>query len=204
MVYLLSDNFEKTFRLDFVDCAGSDWYDVYANSQGEDYLPPSTPLIACMAVERYAPGEPPAAMGAAYAFFCNDAVRDIIEDLEPYVHDFVPMDLRYGVENEYDVYQYYVVRPQHFINALDVEESDVEWRRILTGDLYWKKKPNVPLRLIEPLVDGKHLWRAAHNFSYTLISNEVYYEIHKQRLVTCWKFEKQFLSDGEIAATLEI
>ena len=204
MVYLLSDNFERTFDLEFLDGAGSDWYDIYASSQGSDYQPPSAPLIANMAVERYAPDEPPAAMGAAYAFFCNDTVRDIIEDLEPDVHDFVPMDLRYGAEDECVIFQYYVVRPQQFIDALDVEESDVDWRRVLTGDQYWKKKPNVPLRLIAQLIEDKHLWRAAHNFSYTLISTEIYYEIHKQRLVTCWKFEKQLLSDATVSATLEI
>ena len=36
-------------------------------------------------------------------------------------------------------YPYYVVRPQLFIDALDVTQSDVDWCRILTGDQYWRK-----------------------------------------------------------------
>lgn len=204
MVYLISDCYERPFSLEFNDPLGNDWYHIDACSLAADYRSPMVPLTAAMAVEDYAPDEPPAVIGAAYAFFCNDVFREIIEVLEPNVHDFVPMKLRYGHDDDAIDYPFYVVRPQLFIDALDVTQSDVDWCRILTGDHYWRKKFNVPLRLAAPLLAGKHLWRTAANFGYTLISNAVYREIHRQKLVTCWAFEKQVLTDAEAAPALQV
>ena len=204
MVYLISDSYERTFDLEFADHVGSDWYHIDACCQEPDYRPPQVPLIATMAIEDYAPDEPPAVIGAAYAFFCNDGFREVIEVLEPDVHDFVPMTLRYGHDDDAVEYPYYVVRPQLFVDALDVTQSDVDWCRFLTGDQYWRKKLNVPLRLAAPLLTGKHLWRTTANFGYTLISNAVHREIHRQKLLTCWAFEKQILTDGEATIALQI
>ena len=204
MVYLISDCYERPFNLEFTDPISSDWYHIDAGSQAADYRSPAAALTATLAVEDYAPDEPPAAFGAGYAFFCNDAFREIIEVLEPEVHDFVPMTLRYGEDQEEVDFPFYVVRPQVFIDALDVTRSDIDWCRILTGDHYWRKKLNVPLRLAAPLLAGKHLWRTTASFGYTLISNAVYREIHRQKLLTCWAFEKQILTDAEMAPALQV
>ena len=147
------------------------------------------PFIAYM--ERKSGYSSPAPVqGPNRMFVASLDVKNIIESFEPSLHDFVPMELRYGTPEEYEPYQYFVVRVNQSFDAVDVEKSDVTIIVQPNGNRVWSKKPRVPLVLKPALIEGKHLWMYNHLFC----SEALHDELKCRGLGVGWRFEKQFVA----------
>ena len=188
MVYAIENDYASVTSINFVN--NEDWFhNKLSAGKGPGYAPPDeTPIIACMSVDPLIPDAPPSMTGAAYVFFGDEKFKDIIEALEPGVHDFVPMELRYGTPEEFETFPYYLVRPQQSFNPIDLEASDLKW--FGKNSEHWRKKLGVPFTLRTELTEGRHLW----SYDVTFISDAVHDAIQKQGLVIGWALEKQLES----------
>ena len=197
MVYAIKYDHWK--EIDFHLENNEDWFnDEFSASSDPGYPPPhETPIVAYMGVVDWSPLAPPSVTGAAYIFFCDQKFKAIVEALEPGVHDFVPMELRYGTPEKFEVFQYYLVRSLHNFNPIDVDNSDLRWlQRVTDSSWFWKKKRDVPFTLKRELTEGRHLWSCHGKF----ISDEIHDEIKRQNLATDWAFEKQLESTAPTLA----
>ena len=133
---------------------------------------------------------PPPVNGESQIFVANADVKNIIESFEPNLHDFVPMELRYGTPEEYESYQYFAVRVNQSFDAVDVEKSDVTIIVQPNGNRVWSKKARVPLVLKPAMIEGKHLWMSAHLFC----SDALHDELKLGGSSVGWRFEKQVVA----------
>ncbi len=147
-----------------------------------------------MRTAKFSPDGPPDALFCGL-MLCSQAFKDIVEALEPDVHDFVPVTFYYLKKD----HPYYVLRPQ-IHEAVDVEASDVRWGESAEGVAFWNKRPLVPVVLKPELIAGKHLWQQRVQFGLfrlKFISGELCAEIERQGLIHCWEFQEQIV--GELA-----
>ena len=193
MVYALQHLDAET---DFWFTNNEEWLDDFMSSTDLSFrAPDQLPIIAYFSrkrgIDKPLLDKPPSAFGVTYVFFADDEIKDILERLEPGIHTLVSFELRFGAEEIYETFPYYLVRPQQFIRAIDVDNSDLNWIRRITDDSWvWDKKPGVPFAIKSKPIKGKHLWRDHATF----VSDQFHDEIQRQGLVTEWLFEKQRIS----------
>jgi hypothetical protein len=92
--------------------------------------------------------------GRLLDLFCVSAkVKNLIEQLEPATHQFLPVELRYGDKS----HQYFILKFGHSIDAVDVEEANVEWMRNRIG--WFPPFPGHPLTLRREIIGNAQLWQ---------------------------------------------
>jgi len=136
----------------------------------------------------------------------KENVKQIIEELEPDVHTFIPVNLRVR-GSEQDWGQYYLLYPGQAIDAIVIDETDfAEGKgRAGFGKLIGSTAP-VPSYTLSPfgntvldgaLIAGRHLWRGARArlgqsipfFSYLFCSDELAEQI-KGAGIEGWRFRR--------------
>ncbi len=153
---------------------------------------PETPVRLNMRTAKFSPDGPPDALFGGL-ILCSQAFKDIVEALEPEVHDFVPVTFYYLKKD----HPYYVLRSQ-ILEAIDVEASDVRWGKSAEGIEFWNKRPLVPVVIRPELIIGKHLWQQRVQFGLVpidFISGELRAEIERQGLIHCWEFQEQIVGE---------
>ncbi len=156
---------------------------------------PETPVRLNMRTAKFSPDGPPDALFGGL-ILCSQAFKDIVEALEPEVHDFVPVTFYYLKKD----HPYYVLRSQ-ILEAIDVEASTqadaIEW--VDNGrEQFWRERPNVPLVLDAEQVTNKHLWQQRVQFGLVpidFISGELRAEIERQGLIHCWELQEQIVGE---------
>lgn len=190
MVFIISTDYERATYAELGDYR--QWWDDYQMSEAPD-IPELLDAPFRVVMDRIAGLDHPLhAWGCARVFLASPEVRDIIEQLEPGLHDFVPCQLRYGDDGPSQ--PYFCVRVQQSFDPVDVERSvDNGGVKILTrktdGATMWSKRPSKPMHLRAERTAGKHLWFYYHLFC----SDELHDAIQAAGLVTAWSFEKQFV-----------
>lgn len=122
----------------------------------------------------------------------NAEVRHVIDSLEPLLHDFVPVELRYVDFQPYQdedlspfiVYPYFLARIEQICHAVNQNKSDIKIYR--PG--VWMKKPNIPLILKWEAIRDKHLWREN---THLFCSDQLHDQLLDLRLGSGWTFERQ-------------
>lgn len=120
----------------------------------------------------------------------NQAVVDVIEELEPGAHSFREVRVRRkdGVEVETP---YFLVSPgQIFCASLVDEEGSANWR---TENRLGPVVPNATQSgyrpvLSLPRIAGRHLWRSEVVDGGKTFVSETLYKAFKKRVATNWKF----------------
>lgn len=211
MPYICRSDFYKKTSVDFGD--NEDWIDEFQASKSSD-IPPLkvSPLIGYMdpvldagtaEVEIYPPkilDGPIDIYCPSRIFFIHPEIKSIIERLEPGIHDFLGMEVRYGrdtKERDFEVrflkgdpfttHPFFLCRINQHIDAVDVENSEGEYIEQPNGNKIFLKRSNAPVTLKKELIEGKHLWF----YEQLFISDQLHDEIQKQRLGVGCKFEKQ-------------
>jgi uncharacterized protein DUF1629 len=135
----------------------------------------------------------------------KDSVRQIIEDLEPGVHTFIPVNLRVRGSDK-DWGQYFFLYPGQVIDAIVIDETDfVEGRGragfgklVLDGMRSYTLSPFGDTVLDGRLIEGRQLWRGGrgkmggggdHFFNYLFCSDELAARI-EQAGIEGWRFRR--------------
>ena len=128
----------------------------------------------------------------------SEKFRSAVESVEPGVHDFLPLELRYGSRETYEVHQYYYFHICRYLTSIDAEHSNLkrsETKIPGRGAIpLLAKKSGFPVIVNEEAVAGFHLWRedgpvqASGGF---FISGDLHDAFLECELVTDLRFEKQ-------------
>ena len=97
----------------------------------------------------------------SHVWVVSDKARRVIEDVEPDVHTFIPVNLRDETTGE-DYGRYYLVYVGQAIDAIVIEESDFHGghgREGFEKRRYLSESPRDKRVLDEQLIAGRHLWR---------------------------------------------
>jgi len=138
---------------------------------------------------------PPTSWPAAGLFAVSPDVKSTIEELEPGIHQFIPLTIKCGTRAEQVDYQYYSLRINQRIDDVLAEKSDVEWRTVELKDgkslRLWSKK-QAPLVLPASSIKGKHLW-ANREAGIDLMSGDLYQRLLERGLTKGLRFQQQIV-----------
>ncbi|MEM8975070.1 MAG: DUF1629 domain-containing protein, partial [Pseudomonadota bacterium] len=131
----------------------------------------------------------------------SEKFRSAVEGVEPGVHDFLPLELRYGSRETYDVHQYYYFHICRYVTSINAERSNLtrgETKIPGKGSIpLLAKKRNLPVVVNQEAVAGMHLWQedgpvqAVGGF---FISDELYQAFIECGLNTDLRFDEQLTS----------
>ncbi len=124
-------------------------------------------------------------------YFISSKAKALIEQLEPDLHQFLDVELRYGKEK----YTYYLLMFGRSEDLFDLKASDIEWKETVvprTGRklMNWYKKYLVPLVFHKEGVQDKHLWQAINLTTMKFMSDELH-DLFEKESVTGLRYEKQ-------------
>lgn len=139
-----------------------------------------------------APSDTPLSPWLAGGSYCvTEEIKNIIEDLAPNVHQFIPISVEAGPVNHRKIYQYYSLHIANRADEVVVEKSDVEWKTFLaTGEKFWSKNGAVALPLSS--IKGKHLWRNRRCLMFCM-SGELHDRLHECGLLGGLELQKQIV-----------
>lgn len=135
---------------------------------------------------------PPTAWLRNFYFCVRPEVKEIIEELEPGVHQFIPFQVFENYDQRSKPFEYFTVYISQRINEIDEARSDVRWtENVFNGKVMrsWKKK-STALTLRSEAIAGKHLW---HNSMaiIDLMSGELHDRLADGRLLSGLELQKQ-------------
>lgn len=91
----------------------------------------------------------------------SESFRQLVEDMEPGVHQFFPFDLRNGKRGEPAPEQYYILNIATLLDSVDPEKSDVKRRRGVAGKPGTFVVSGLSDKFVvrSDVIAGHHLWR---------------------------------------------
>jgi hypothetical protein len=123
----------------------------------------------------------------------SEAVKGVIESLEPGKHQFLPVKLKYGTDDQFDEHVYFTLQVNAMVNDVDVEKSDVNWNEPVGGGVpYWNAKHSVPVVLPKNSIDALHLWRN-ERISKWMMSGDLHDALTQRGLTGGLTFEEHFV-----------
>ena len=156
-------------------------------------------LLKHYPTEAWAPARktPPSSWAGAYGHAVSPDVKAAIEELEPNIHQFIPLTIKCGTRAEHVDYQYYSLRINQRIDDVLAEKSDVEWRTYEFEGAptirKWSKKQE-PLVLPKASIKGKHLWwNRASSLEMSMMSGELYHQLVERGLTKGLSFQRQIV-----------
>ena len=126
-------------------------------------------------------GRLPEIFGKHALWTIKESVRDLIETLEPSVHNYIPVNLRVRGSSA-DWGQYYLLVPGQAINAVVIDDTDfVEGRGRVAYEQDWTLSSFGETVVDGAMIRGRHLWRGAWGqkgesspfFGYLFCSDEL-------------------------------
>lgn len=196
MVYMIRFSYEHGRCLGSADRTPSNeaWYEPPISSDGiiEDWMRDYFPKVIQVDPSKGPLMDVLIVTGGMYCI--SQRVKDLVETLEPDLHQFLDVELQYGSEK----HVYYLLRFGISEDFFDLEKSDIAWRSISLSDgktiKFWHKMPTIPLTLKKEKVQGIHLWQGTGAAGvYKMISNEMY-ELFKAHDISGMIFEKQIIA----------
>jgi hypothetical protein len=168
------------------------WFESYAHGQPGVIPAHVNPIVVYVRQTPLFPEVPPPGWGTTRTLMVNLAVKQLIESLEPNLHDFVPVELRYVESRAYSredfscfvAFPYFHARVDRILRAVDQSKSDIKIFR--PGE--WMKKTDRPLIQNRSAISGLHLWREN---THLFCSNELRELLASLRLDGGWTFEQQ-------------
>jgi len=105
----------------------------------------------------------------------SQALRDVIEALEPGVHQFIDIELMRTKKEPYEG-KYYILRICQILNSVIFEKSNLRIERLPNGREYITSGLNKDnfMTLKKEVVAGKHLWREEILKEYFYMSDELH------------------------------
>lgn len=140
---------------------------------------------------------PPTSWVAAGTLGVSPDVKAAIEELEPNIHQFIPLTIKCGTRAEHIDYPYYSLRINQRIDDVLVEKSDVEWRTYEFEGAptirKWSKKQE-PLVLPKASIKGKHLWgNRSCSLGLSMMSGDLYHRLVERGLTKGLSFQQQIV-----------
>lgn len=149
----------------------TDWWGALRASIPEDLLPKRLTLKAGDRIPDFHTGPG--------SFLVSEAVRDIIEDLDPDVHQFVKVDIVLPDGTPYPHQQFYFFRCRQALNAVDpesnpeVKESSLRPSNTTPVDLTPLRiyHRTTPLAVFADRLNGAGIWREMRSPNYHFLSD---------------------------------
>ena len=148
------------------------WNDIDSEPIPPEWQPQSVLHADYVPEANYTPDNPDISYISGEAPCVSVAIRDMIEALEPNVHQFFPVDI-YGVDG--------VIREprRYFLNVCQRVDAIVEGNYSVLDDgerLYYASSLN-PLKIRRQDVSHLHLWRDKHLSGGIFVSDALYRQI---------------------------
>ncbi|MBL8883846.1 MAG: hypothetical protein JNL45_12425 [Hyphomicrobium sp.] len=139
-----------------------------------------------------APSDKPLTPWLAAGSYCvNQDVKDIIEELAPDVHQFIPLSVEAGPADGRRIHQYYSLHIANRADEVVVEKSNVVWEvNKYSANKVWRKNKAMALPLAS--IKGKHLWRNRPCMMYCM-SGELHDRLQERNLLGGLELEKQIV-----------
>ena len=138
-------------------------------------------------------------------FAICQALKDIIEDLEPGVHQFFPMTIT-GLQSEADIGRYYLLHVTQKLDAIIYDKTafaikerfGLEAAKKAGFMLVPDRGPKYPCTLKKDVIAGKHLWRGTVGdkclyrdgfddlVGIYFCSDELAAAMRKRKILGCW------------------
>lgn len=141
----------------------------------------------------------PTAWVTAAGYCVSPEVKDVIEDLAPDVHQFIPLTLEAGPKGRRKDYTYYSIHVADRADDVDldktIEKSAVVWSEMTHNGRtikYWSKRLNSPIVLPARSITGKHIWWN-RKCNILLMSGELHDRLVERGLASGLKFQKQIV-----------
>jgi hypothetical protein len=104
-------------------------------------------------------GEMPDIFGNRYLWVLSEKAKELIENVEPSVHTFIPINLKVRGGDRH-VGSYYILRCGNIIDAVVIEETEfLEGRGRAAFEKRHTLSPGGGAVLERSKIEGKHLWR---------------------------------------------
>ena len=112
----------------------------------------------------------------------NQRVRDVIEEFEPGIHQFIPTTVLKKDGTPFNDDNYFILNIRQVVDAIIIEKSDVykkEGTHFDTGEYFYRLLPDPSLTFFmiqfdNTLISGKHLWRGKNHLpTRTFCSDEL-------------------------------
>lgn len=117
--------------------------------------------------------------------FVSENFRQVVEELEPGLHEFFPFQLRNGKRGDPAPQQYYVMNIMTQCDCLDYEQGGVSVDRWEDGAIAFfspEKISHEGMVLKSDVIAGKHLWRAKYLGGSFFISEDFMGLYRKRKL----------------------
>lgn len=127
-------------------------------------------------------------VGTHLGYCVSERTKQLIEELEPKRHQFLPVELFYGATRR----PYFILRIGESGDYYDLDKSDVGWNTLEAGGKkirYWYKNIG-PMTFSSEKTRGKHLFQNQSGAQMTLISDELH-ELLQANNITGIRFQRQ-------------
>ncbi|NJL50504.1 MAG: hypothetical protein HC909_02095 [Blastochloris sp.] len=134
---------------------------------------------------------PPTAWISAAGYCVCPDVKDIIEELAPGVHQFIPLVLEAGPAGQRTEYPYFSVHVADRADEVIVEKSNIRWIKTRSGT-FWSKAIGKPMAIPAASISGKHIWWN-RRCNILLISGHLHDLLVDRGLASGLRFQKQIV-----------
>ena len=117
--------------------------------------------------------------------FVSENFRQVVEELEPGLHEFFPFQLRNGKRGDPAPQQYYVMNIMTQCDCIDYEQGGVSVDRRHDGSITYFSPERIShegMVLKSDIIVGKHLWRAKYLGGSFFISDDFMALYRKRKL----------------------
>lgn len=149
-----------------------------------------------------------------YSVACNVRFKKLVEQFEPGLHLFAPIELQYS-NRETMKGEFYFFNCNVDVDCVLTDNKDEWFYRSRTG----KISPMLPLiqkltpleiSLAKPQIEGRHLWTGGPlGWNQLFVSNEFYAAMKKARIkgVECWRecheIDREWVAEQQMGPLLE-
>ena len=124
---------------------------------------------------------------------CSQKFKDLVDELEPDIHEFIPISLYWKNGEQIDG-SFYLFSMLQVLDTMIPEKSSIEWRKMKDRDYFYWCETEPPIReyftLDAKAIEGKHLWwEEKVKLSMELCSDTFHDEFQKRDL-KCLEFKK--------------
>ncbi|WP_281929939.1 imm11 family protein [Roseibium album] len=114
----------------------------------------------------------------------SSKTKDILEELEPGVHQFIPIVLKKKSGEPFEG-KFYVLHPRSAVDAIAPELSDVSIHTTPGGRVTMRlSKVNPKLTSYKSKINGRHFWTGDESFSNLFFSSDEFFQkIQNEKLI---------------------
>lgn len=116
-------------------------------------------------------------------FAVQQIVVDLIEELEPGIHQFVPIKIALDQNGGPLPIQYFIVNICNLLKSVILDETSLKIENIDGSDYWSQRTGSIPYLFNRDVISGKHLWRDAGAKTFIFASDTFVQEVEDRNIV---------------------